>query len=65
MDNLPMWSHLSFSFFGFVKFVKCFEILVFLLNKYKYEICICGNICKYNTSVEDINITVQITTCIK
>ena len=35
----------SFYFFliWFLKFVKFFEILVLLSNKYRYELCICVN----------------------
>ena len=52
----------SFSFIGFVKFVKFFEMLVFCFNKHTYELCTCVNMEIY-TSAKNFNTPVLITTC--
>ena len=56
--------YLSFSgFWGFVKFVIFFEIVVFFFNKNRYELCTCVNM-KIDTCANIVNVPVLITTYI-
>ena len=53
----------SLSVFRLVKFVKFFEILAFLFNKYRYEVCTCVNKEIY-ACAKNLNTPVIIITCI-
>ena len=53
----------SFSLFQFAKFVKFIGILVFLFNKYRYELCTCVKKEIY-TCAQNFTTPGLITTCI-